>query len=54
MFVGDSPQEDILGAQAVGMQAVWVRSPEFPLGDVQPDAIIDDHSALLEALGFQR
>jgi putative hydrolase of the HAD superfamily len=53
VFVGDSPQEDILGAQAVGMRAVWVRSPEFPLGNVQPDAIIDDHSTLLDVLNVK-
>jgi putative hydrolase of the HAD superfamily len=41
LFVGDSPREDILGAQGVGMRAIWVRSREFPLGDVRPDAIIE-------------
>lgn len=40
IFVGDSPREDIVGAQGVGMRAVWMRTIEFPLGDVQPDAII--------------
>jgi putative hydrolase of the HAD superfamily len=40
IFVGDSPREDILGAQGVGMRAVWMRSAEFPLGDVRPDAMI--------------
>jgi HAD superfamily hydrolase (TIGR01509 family) len=41
VFVGDSPREDILGAQAVGMRAVWQRSAEFPLGAVVPDATIE-------------
>jgi putative hydrolase of the HAD superfamily len=41
VFVGDNPREDILGAQGVGMRAVWQRSVEFPLGDVQPDATIE-------------
>jgi putative hydrolase of the HAD superfamily len=41
VFVGDNPREDILGAQGVGMRAVWQRSSEFPLGDVRPDAIVD-------------
>jgi putative hydrolase of the HAD superfamily len=50
VFIGDSPREDILGAQAVGMRAVWVRSREFPLGDVRPDAIVDDHTTLVETL----
>jgi HAD superfamily hydrolase (TIGR01509 family) len=41
VFVGDNPREDILGAQGVGMRAVWQRSAEFPLGDVRPDATIE-------------
>ena len=52
LFVGDSPQEDILGAQAAGMRAVWVQTPEFALGNVQPDGQITSLSelpALLEA-----
>lgn len=47
LFVGDSPQEDIRGAQQVGMRAVWVRNTEFLLNDVQPDAIIDELGELL-------
>lgn len=50
VFVGDNPKEDILGAQNVGMHTIWIRSLEFPLGDVQPDAIIHDQSQLLDAL----
>lgn len=50
VFVGDNPSEDILGAQRLGLRTIWVRSLEFPLGDVQPDAIIDDHTQLLQAL----
>lgn len=50
VFVGDNPKEDILGAQNVGMHTIWIRSPEFPLGDVQPDAIIEDQTELLQAL----
>ncbi|HEU4324429.1 MAG TPA: HAD family hydrolase [Roseiflexaceae bacterium] len=41
VFVGDSPREDIVGAQRVGMRGVLVRGLEFPLGDVRPDAIIE-------------
>ncbi|MEN9934345.1 MAG: hypothetical protein RLZZ387_924 [Chloroflexota bacterium] len=50
VFVGDSPREDILGAQALGMRAVWMRTAEFPLGDVRPDAAIDTLPELLPLL----
>lgn len=50
VFVGDSPREDILGAQSVGMRAIWLRSPEFPLGDVQPDAVIEHQGQLIPLL----
>jgi putative hydrolase of the HAD superfamily len=50
VFVGDSPREDIIGARGAGMRAVWVRSPEFPLGDVQADAIIETLPDLLPIL----
>lgn len=50
VFVGDNPREDILGAQAVGMRAIWVRSQEFALGDVLPEAIITDQTELIDAL----
>lgn len=46
MFVGDSPLEDIRGAQGVGIRAVWLRNGEFPLGDVEPDIIIHELSEL--------
>lgn len=47
VFVGDNPREDVRGAQAVGMQAVWKRNSEFPLGGVQPDATINELPELL-------
>lgn len=50
LFVGDNPLEDIQGAQRVGMRAVWVRNTEFPLGQVQPDAIVDALSELLDVV----
>jgi putative hydrolase of the HAD superfamily len=50
VFVGDSPREDILGARGAGMRAIWVRNPDFPLGDVQPDAIIETLPELLPIL----
>jgi putative hydrolase of the HAD superfamily len=54
VFVGDSPREDIVGAQGAGMRAVWVRSREFPLGDVQPDARIEALPELLPILEHWR
>jgi putative hydrolase of the HAD superfamily len=50
VFVGDSPREDIRGAQNIGMRAVWMRSVEFPLGAVRPDAIIEALPELLPLL----
>jgi putative hydrolase of the HAD superfamily len=50
VFVGDSPHDDILGAQSAGMRAVWVRNAEFPLGNAQPDAIIETLPELLPLL----
>ena len=50
VFVGDSPREDVLGAQAVGMRAVWIRNSPFPLGDVRPDGIIGALPELLPLL----
>jgi putative hydrolase of the HAD superfamily len=50
VFVGDSPREDIVGAHAAGMRAIWIRSREFPLGDVQPDAMIETLPELLPIL----
>jgi putative hydrolase of the HAD superfamily len=56
VFVGDSPEEDIVGAQRVGMRAVWMRSG-FPLGEVRPDAVIESLPELLPLLepgGFSK
>jgi HAD superfamily hydrolase (TIGR01509 family) len=47
VFVGDSPREDIVGAQRAGMRAVWVRNESFPLGEVRPDAVIEALPELL-------
>lgn len=40
LFVGNAPSEDIAGAQAAGMRAVWIEMPHERLGEVKPDAII--------------
>ena len=54
VFVGDNPREDIVGAHGAGMRAIWVRSPEFPLGAVQPDAIIETLPELMPLLEHWR
>ncbi|MBE2202640.1 MAG: HAD family hydrolase [Anaerolinea sp.] len=41
VFIGDSPEHDIIGAHNAGLRAVLVRSSRFPLADhIQPDAIV--------------
>lgn len=51
VFVGDSPKEDIRGAQQAGMRAIWVRSPEFPLPpDIHPEAIIENPGEVVPLL----
>ncbi|MFD2118032.1 HAD family hydrolase [Paenibacillus yanchengensis] len=43
IFVGDHPINDIRASQAVGMQAIWKRSPHVAtVTNVEADAIIDD------------
>jgi 2-haloalkanoic acid dehalogenase type II len=47
VFVGDRQHDDIVGAQQVGMRAVWVqRGTEDIAEDVQPDATIESLSEL--------
>ncbi|MBN1643103.1 MAG: HAD family hydrolase [Anaerolineae bacterium] len=38
VFVGDSPEHDIVGAQGVGMRAVYKRNRAFVSDAVEPDA----------------
>lgn len=47
VYVGDYPPADVVGAQGVGMRAVWRRHPERTLDSIQPDAIIDTLDELL-------
>lgn len=49
MFVGDRLYDDVCGARAVGMKAVWVRNEHTPAYDVEPDGVIE-HLAELPAL----
>jgi HAD superfamily hydrolase (TIGR01509 family) len=48
VFVGDRLHDDIFGAKAVGMRAVWIRNDLVPPYDVDPDATIDSLSELIE------
>lgn len=51
VFVGDSPQHDVAGAQAVGMRAIWVRRADAVLTDsIKPNAIVDSLSSILSIL----
>ncbi|MGH8824590.1 MAG: HAD family hydrolase [Jiangellaceae bacterium] len=52
VFVGDRPYDDISGAHAVGMRAVFVPHSEIPASqqmpvDVSPDAVVDRLSDLV-------
>ena len=42
LFVGDSPEHDIAGADAAGMQTAWMRlGRQWSLDDVTPDYTLD-------------
>ncbi len=46
VFVGDTPEHDILGAQGVGMRAIYKRNRIFVSDAVQPDAVIQSLAEL--------
>lgn len=52
VYVGDRPNVDIQGAQSAGWRGILIRSPylDQSLGDVVPDAIIDELDDLIPAL----
>lgn len=51
IFVGDRIQDDVAGAQAAGMQAVWIRRGNSqPDGGLRPDAIIESLAGLFAVL----
>lgn len=56
IFVGDSPEHDVVGAQQAGMRAILIRSSQrFPLPPhVQPDATIHHLSELTAVLRHWR
>ena len=42
VMIGDRQIDDVSGAQAVGMRAIWRRNESgFPTSDVAPDAVVD-------------
>jgi putative hydrolase of the HAD superfamily len=47
VFVGDRLHDDIYGAKALGMRAVWVRNDVVPSYDVEPDAVVDSLGELV-------
>jgi len=51
-YVGDRPDIDVKGAQQVGMHGILIRSPydQTLLGEIVPDAIIDELPELIPAL----
>jgi putative hydrolase of the HAD superfamily len=52
VMIGDRQIDDVSGARAVGMRAIWRRNDSgFPTSDVAPDAIVD---ALAELPGLLR
>ena len=50
VFVGDTPEADIAGAQRAGMRAVYKRNARPREMDVRPDATITDLAELLPLL----
>jgi HAD superfamily hydrolase (TIGR01509 family) len=51
-FVGDDPQSDVAGAQAMGMATVWINweRKEYPAGQAPPEATIHSFPQLLDVL----
>jgi HAD superfamily hydrolase (TIGR01509 family) len=48
VFVGDMPEHDIVGAQGVGMRAVYKQNRSFVPDGVHPDAVIAHLGELIE------
>jgi putative hydrolase of the HAD superfamily len=42
VFVGDRLHDDVFGAQATGMRAIWIRNRAWESWDVEPDAVVDE------------
>ena len=50
VFVGDRPWDDVVGAQRTGLRTVLRRNPHVPPYAVEPDAVIDNLSELIEVV----
>ena len=51
LFVGDNPEADIRGAQAVGMRTAWIhRGRDWPYEDQRPDYIVSHVAELRSVL----
>jgi putative hydrolase of the HAD superfamily len=51
VMIGDRQIDDVAGARAVGMRAIWRRNESgFPVSDVAPDATVDTLGALPDLL----
>ena len=54
LFVGDRLEEDVAGAQNVGMATVWVNSStEAKRGNIVPDYEVGDVSGILQVIGLR-
>jgi putative hydrolase of the HAD superfamily len=53
LFVGDTPEHDVMGASRAGMKTAWIRAAKgtLPEGIPAPDFVIDDLSELPAILG---
>ena len=51
VMIGDRQIDDVSGARAIGMRAIWRRNDSgFPTSDVEPDAIVDALAELPDLL----
>lgn len=52
VYIGDSFENDIIGAKRAGWNAIWMnhRKKELPPSEIQPDKIITSPSELLELI----
>jgi len=52
LYVGDSPEDDVVGAKGVGMRMAWVNRRRVPYraGLPEPDYIVEDLRKVLEIL----